>query len=60
MLNTPTMIMRIPRMCFMAIQRQISNDRYRRYAEAKKKIPKDLTPAQYEAEIKRLAKKFKI
>ncbi len=47
-------------MCIMAIQRAISNDKYRRYAEAKKKIPKDLTPAQYEAEIKRLAKKFKI
>lgn len=47
-------------MCFMAIQQRISNDRYRKYADAKKKIPKDLSPAQYEAEIKRLAKKFKI
>lgn len=47
-------------MCIMAIQRAISNDKYRRYAKAKKKIPKDLTPTQYEAEIKRLAKKFKI
>ena len=52
--------MRKTEMCIMAIQQRISNDRYRRYAEAKKKIPKDLTPAQYEAEIKRLAKKFKI
>lgn len=47
-------------MCIMAIQRAISNDRYRKYADAKKKIPKDLTPAQYEAEIKKLAKRFKI
>lgn len=47
-------------MCIMAIQRAISNDKYRRYAEAKKKIPKDLTPAQYEAEIKKLARKFRI
>lgn len=44
----------------MAMKQAISNDRYRRYAEAKKKIPKDLSPAEYEAEIKRLAKKFKI
>ena len=44
----------------MAIRQRISDDRYRRYAEAKKKIPKDLTPQEYEAEIKRLAKKFKI
>ena len=47
-------------MCIMAIQRQISNDRYRRYAEAKKKIPKGLSPQEYEAEIKKLAKKYKI
>ena len=47
-------------MCIMAIRQQISNDRYRRYAEAKKKLPKDLSPAQYEAEIKKLAKKFRI
>lgn len=47
-------------MCIMAIQQRLSNDRYRKYADAKKKIPKDLTPAQYEAEIKKLAKRFKI
>lgn len=45
---------------FMAMKQKLSDDRYRRYAEAKKKIPKDLSPAEYEAEIKRLAKKFKI
>ena len=35
-------------------------ERYRRYHEAKRKIPMDLPPAEYEAEVKRLAKKFKI
>jgi len=35
-------------------------NRYRRYHEAKRKIPMDLPPAEYEAEVKRLAKKFKI
>lgn len=34
--------------------------RYRKYSEAKAKIPKDLPPAEYEAEIERLAKKYKI
>lgn len=34
--------------------------RYRKYSEAKAKIPKDLPPAEYEAEVKRLAKKYKI
>lgn len=47
-------------MCTMAIRRKTSNDRYRRYAEAKAKIPLNLPPAEYEAQVKRLAKKFKI
>lgn len=47
-------------MCTMAMKRKISDNRYRLYAEAKKRIPKDLSPQEYEAEIKRLAKKFKI
>jgi len=34
--------------------------RYRRYAEEKAKIPKHLAPAEYEAEVRKLAKKFKI
>ena len=45
---------------FTEMKQKLSNDHYRRYAEAKKRIPKDLSPAEYEAEIKRLAKKFKI
>ena len=47
-------------MCFTETKRKISDNRYRLYAEAKKKIPKDLSPQEYEAEIKKLAKKFKI
>lgn len=35
-------------------------EKYRRYAEAKAKIPKDLSPREYEEQIKRLAKMFKI
>ena len=35
-------------------------ERYRRYHEAKRKIPMDLPPKEYEAEVKRLAKKYKI
>lgn len=43
-----------------AIRFRSDRERYRRYAEAKAKIPKDLSPAEYEAEIKRLTKKFKV
>lgn len=35
-------------------------ERYRRYHEEKSKIPMDLPPKEYEAEVKRLAKKYKI
>lgn len=35
-------------------------NKYIRYAEAKARIPKDLSAAEYEAEVKRLIKKFKI
>lgn len=35
-------------------------ERYRRYHEAKSRIPMDLTPAEYEAEVKRLARKYHI
>ena len=47
-------------MCFTAIARKSSDERYRRYAEAKASIPKNLPPKEYEAEVKRLARKFKI
>lgn len=35
-------------------------ERYRRYAEAKQRIPKNLSPAEYEAAVKNLAKKYRI
>ena len=54
-------------MCITAAKRAISNaavradtNRYRRYAEAKSRIPADLPPKEYEAELRRLAKKYKI
>lgn len=42
------------------MRKRILTNRYRLYAEAKARIPKDLPPDQYEAEIKRLAKKYHI
>jgi hypothetical protein len=36
------------------------SERYRRYAEAKSRIPMDLSPEEYEEEIKRLAKRYRI
>ena len=47
-------------MCSMAIRQKISNERYRRYAEAKRKIPMNLPPKEYEEEVRRLARKYKI
>lgn len=51
------------RMIFMAMKRaafKLECERYRRYAEAKQRIPKDLSPAEYEAAVKKLAKKYRI
>lgn len=46
---------------FLAARRaEAESERYRRYHEAKREIPKNLPPAEYEAEVKRLAKKFKV
>lgn len=44
----------------MTAMRKASNEKYRLYAEAKSRIPLDLPPAEYEAEIERLAKKYRI
>lgn len=44
----------------MKTKKRTVSDRYRRYAIAKSKIPMNLTPTEYEAEIKRLARKFRI
>lgn len=43
-----------------AMRAKAETERYRRYHEAKREIPTNLPPAEYEAEVKRLAKKFKI
>lgn len=50
-------------MCSTVMKRAIFKadcERYRRYAEAKRKIPLNLTPAEYEAAVRKLAKKYKI
>ena len=43
-----------------AIRARASNERYRRYAEAKSRIPLDLPPKEYEEEVRRLARKYGI
>lgn len=45
---------------FSARAKEAEAERYRRYHEAKSKIPLDLPPEEYEEAVKRLAKKFKI
>lgn len=54
-------------MCISAMKRVASravvaaeSERYRRYAEAKRKIPMNLAPLEYEREIKKLARRYKI
>jgi hypothetical protein len=51
-------------MCFSGIKRKASkeaeSDRYRRFEIAKRHIPQNMLPREYEEEIKRLARKYKI
>lgn len=51
-------------MCFMATKRKASKEaepeRYRRFEIAKRHIPQNMLPREYEEEIKRLARKYKI
>ena len=54
-------------MCIRAIRRirtkaEVAADceRYRRYAEAKARIPMNLSPREYEEEVKRLARVYRI
>ena len=50
-------------MCSSVIRRaafKADCERYRRYAEAKRKIPHNLSPAEYEAAVAKLAKKYRI
>lgn len=50
-------------MCTSVVKRAMFKaecERYRRYAEEKQRIPKDLPTAEYEARIKKLARKYRI
>lgn len=50
-------------MCTSVVRRAIFKadcERYRRYAEEKQRIPKDLSPAEYEERVKKLARKYRI
>lgn len=50
-------------MCTMVAKRlrfKVDCERYRRYAEEKQRIPKDLSPAEYEERVKKLARKYRI
>lgn len=50
-------------MCTSVIKRAIFKadcERYRRYAEEKQRIPKNLSPAEYEERVKKLARKYRI
>lgn len=50
-------------MCTMVVKQmrfKADCERYRRYAEEKQRIPKDLSTAEYEARVKKLAKKYHI
>jgi len=47
-------------MSFRELMARAQMERYRRYAEAKRKIPMDLPSKEYEARVKRLIKKYKI
>lgn len=50
-------------MCTMVIKRAVFKaecERYRRYAEEKQRIPKNLSPEEYEQRVKKLARKYRI
>lgn len=50
-------------MCTTVVKRirfKADCERYRRYAEEKQRISKDLSPAEYEERVKKLARKYKI
>lgn len=50
-------------MCSSVVKRirfKAECERYRRYAEAKQRLPKNLTPQEYEAAVAKLMKKYRI
>ncbi len=54
------MILKAMARSITAIRRRTSDERYRRYANAKSRIPLNLPPAEYEKEVRRLARKYGI
>lgn len=51
------------RKIFMVMKRaafKLDCERYRRYAEAKQRIPKDLSTEKYEEAVKKLARKYRV
>lgn len=54
------MILRTMAMSITAIRRKASDERYRRYANAKSRIPMNLPPVEYEREVRRLARKYRV
>ena len=58
-----TSLREVTAMCSTVMKRAIFKadcERYRRYAEAKQRLSKDLSPAEYEAAVKKLARKYRI
>ena len=54
-------------MCISAMKQAVfkrvvaaETERYRRYAEAKARIPMNLSPREYEEEVKRLARRYRV
>lgn len=47
-------------MCKMKMKRDPDVERYRRYHEAKSRIPLDLPPKEFEERVKKLAKRYHI
>lgn len=54
------MILRAMAKSFTATIRKASDERYRRYANAKSRIPLNIPPAEYEKEVRRLARLYRI
>ncbi len=51
-------------MCFMGIKlrssKEAESERYRRYEIAKRHIPKNMSPREYEEEVRRLARRYHV
>jgi len=51
-------------MCFTAMKlsrsKEAESDRYRRFEIAKRHIPKNMSPREYEEEVRRLARRYHV